>query len=46
MDMFSAIVVAVPLILPISRVFGVQPLHLGIIFLLNLGLGGSRPRSA
>ena len=39
MDMFSAIVVVVPLILPIGAAFGVHPLHLGMIFLINLELG-------
>jgi tripartite ATP-independent transporter DctM subunit len=43
MDIFSAIVVVVPLILPISQVFGVDPLHLGVIFLANLELGYLHP---
>lgn len=43
MDIFSAIVVVVPLILPISRVFGINPLHLGMIFLANLELGYLTP---
>ena len=43
MDIFSAIVVVVRLILPISRVFGIDPLHLGIIFLANLELGYLTP---
>lgn len=43
MDIFSAIVVVVPLILPISQVFGVDPLHLGVIFLANLELGYLTP---
>lgn len=43
MDIFSAIVVVVPLILPISRVFGIDPLHLGMIFLANLELGYLTP---
>ena len=43
MDIFSATVVAVPLILPISRMFGIDPLHLGIIFLVNLELGYLTP---
>ncbi len=43
MDIFSAIVVVVPLILPISRVFGIDPLHLGVIFLANLELGYLTP---
>jgi C4-dicarboxylate transporter, DctM subunit len=43
MDIFSAIVVVVPLIVPISEVFGVHPLHLGMIFLANLELGYLTP---
>ncbi|MFQ5971159.1 MAG: TRAP transporter large permease subunit, partial [Alphaproteobacteria bacterium] len=43
LDIFSAIVVAVPLILPISQVFGIHPLHLGMIFLVNLELGYLTP---
>jgi C4-dicarboxylate transporter DctM subunit len=43
MDIFSAIVVVVPLILPISQVFNIHPLHLGMIFLTNLQLGYLTP---
>ena len=43
MDIFSAIAVVVPLILPVSESFGVHPLHLGIIFLANLELGYLTP---
>lgn len=43
MDIFSAIFVIVPLILPISRTFGIDPVHLGIIFLANLELGYLTP---
>jgi C4-dicarboxylate transporter DctM subunit len=43
MDIFSAIVVIVPLIAPISEHFGVSPVHLGIIFLANLELGFLTP---
>lgn len=43
MDIFSAIVVVVPLILPISKVFDIHPLHLGMIFLANLELGYLTP---
>ncbi|MFC1521136.1 TRAP transporter large permease [Elusimicrobiota bacterium] len=42
-DIFSAIVVVVPLIVPIAMSFGVDPLHLGIIFLVNLEMGYSTP---
>jgi len=43
MDIFSAIMVVVPLILPIALSFGVHPVHLGIIFLANLEVGYSTP---
>ncbi len=43
MDIYSAIAVVVPLILPIAAVFGIHPLHLGIIFLANLELGYLTP---
>jgi tripartite ATP-independent transporter DctM subunit len=43
MDIFSAIMVVVPLIKPIAENFGVDPVHLGIIFLANLGIGYSTP---
>jgi C4-dicarboxylate transporter DctM subunit len=43
MDIFSAILVVVPLIIPIATDFGVDPVHLGIIFLANLGIGYSTP---
>ena len=38
-QMFSAIIIVVPLILPVALQYGVDPLHLGIIFLLNLEIG-------
>ena len=43
MDIFSAIVVVVPLIAPISRAYGIDPYHLGVIFLLNLEVGYLHP---
>jgi len=43
MDIFSAIVVVAPLILPIANQFGVDPVHLGIIMLANLEIGYSTP---
>lgn len=43
MDIFSAIVVVVPLIVPMAAVFGINPIHLGIIFLANLELGYLTP---
>jgi len=43
MDIFSAIMVVVPLIIPIAENFGVDPVHLGIIFLANLEIGYLTP---
>lgn len=43
MDIFSAIAVVVPLILPMGAHFGVDPVHLGVIFLANLELGFLTP---
>ena len=43
MDIFSAIIVVVPLILPIATRYGIDPVHLGIIFLANLEIGYSTP---
>ena len=42
-DIFSALTVVVPLILPIASAYGINPIHLGIIFLANLQIGGSTP---
>jgi C4-dicarboxylate transporter, DctM subunit len=43
MDIFSAIIVVVPLIVPVATHFGVNPYHLGAIFLLNLEIGYLAP---
>ena len=43
MDIFSAIIVVVPLVLPLATRYGVDPVHLGIIFLANLEIGYSTP---
>ena len=43
MDIFSATVVVVPLILPLAQRYGVDPVHLGIIFLANLEIGYLTP---
>jgi C4-dicarboxylate transporter DctM subunit len=43
MDIFSAILVVVPLIIPLGNVFGIHPVHLGIIFLANMELGYLTP---
>lgn len=43
LDIFSALVLIVPLLLPIAVGYGIDPLHLGIIFLANMQLGYSTP---
>jgi TRAP-type C4-dicarboxylate transport system permease large subunit len=43
MDIFSAILVVVPLIIPLGNLFGIHPVHLGIIFLANMELGYLTP---
>ncbi len=42
-DIFSAIVVLAPLVVPMAAAFGVHPVHLGVIFLSNLELGYLTP---
>ena len=43
MGIFSALVVVVPLVTPIAHAYGIDPIHLGIIFLTNLEIGASIP---
>jgi TRAP-type C4-dicarboxylate transport system permease large subunit len=43
MDIFSAILVVVPIITPVALHFGINPIHLGIIFLTNLEIGYNTP---
>jgi tripartite ATP-independent transporter DctM subunit len=43
MDIFSAIIVVAPLVVPVALAFGVDPVHLGIILLANLELGYLTP---
>lgn len=43
LDIFSALVIIVPLILPIAAGYGVHPVHLGIIFLANMQIGYFTP---
>jgi tripartite ATP-independent transporter DctM subunit len=43
MDIFSALIVVVPLIVPVAMGFDVHPVHLGIIFLTNLEIGYLTP---
>ena len=43
MGIFSALVVVVPLLAPLAEAYGIDPIHLGIIFLANLEIGASIP---
>jgi tripartite ATP-independent transporter DctM subunit len=43
MDIFSAIVVVVPLIIPLASVYEINLVHLGVIFIANLELGYLHP---
>lgn len=43
LDIFSALVIVVPLILPIALGYGIDPVHLGIIFLANMQIGYCTP---
>jgi tripartite ATP-independent transporter DctM subunit len=43
MDIFSAILVVLPLIVPLGHAYGIDPVHLGIIFIMNLEVGYLTP---
>lgn len=43
MDIFSAIIIVVPIMVPIALTYGVDPFHLCVIFLVNLEIGYSTP---
>ncbi|MBI5549942.1 MAG: TRAP transporter large permease [Desulfobacterales bacterium] len=43
MDIFSAIVIMVPIIAPVAHSYGIDPFHLGAVFLVNLEIGYSTP---
>jgi TRAP-type C4-dicarboxylate transport system permease large subunit len=43
MDIFSAILIMLPLITPLGEIYGIDPVHLGIIFLINLEVGFLTP---
>jgi tripartite ATP-independent transporter DctM subunit len=43
LDIFSAIVLVVPLILPVAANYGIDPVHLGIVFLAAMQLGYLTP---
>ncbi len=42
-EIFSAIIIVVPIIVPVALQYGVDPIHLGVIFLLNLEIGYMTP---
>jgi tripartite ATP-independent transporter DctM subunit len=43
MDIFSAILIVLPLIVPLGQAYGIDPVHLGIIFIVNLEVGFLTP---
>ncbi|WP_022665758.1 TRAP transporter large permease [Desulfospira joergensenii] len=43
LDIFSAIIIMVPLMLPVALEYGIHPIHLGIIFLANMQIGYFTP---
>ena len=43
MDIFSAILIVLPLIVPLAQIYGIDPVHLGIIFITNLEVGYLTP---
>lgn len=43
MDIYSAILVVAPLVIPMAEVYGINPVHLGVVFLANLQLGYLTP---
>jgi TRAP-type C4-dicarboxylate transport system permease large subunit len=43
MDIYSAILIVVPLIVPVAAAYAIDPIHLGVIFLANMELGYLMP---
>ncbi|MEI7641209.1 MAG: TRAP transporter large permease [bacterium] len=43
LDVFSAVIVVIPLIVPIAKNFGIDPIHMAMIFLTNLEIGYNAP---
>jgi TRAP-type C4-dicarboxylate transport system permease large subunit len=43
MDIFSAILIVLPLVIPLGQAYGIDPVHLGIIFIVNLEVGFLTP---
>jgi len=42
-EIYSAIIIVVPILVPIGIAYGIDPVHLGIIFLVNMELGFLTP---
>jgi len=43
MDVFTAIVIISPLLVPLAQAFSINPVHIGVVFLMNLGVGYLTP---
>ncbi len=43
LDIFSALIIMIPIILPVAVNYGIDPVHLGIIFLANMQIGYFTP---
>jgi len=43
LDIFSALIIVVPLLLPLAAGYGIEPIHLGMIFLANMQIGYCTP---
>ena len=43
LDIYSAVIIMVPLLLPVAVGYGIHPVHLGIVFLANLQIGYFTP---
>ena len=43
LDVFSALIIVVPLLLPLAAGYGIEPIHLGMIFLANMQIGYCTP---
>jgi C4-dicarboxylate transporter DctM subunit len=43
LDIFSALIIMIPLIVPVAMQFGIHPVHLGIVFLANMQIGYFTP---
>lgn len=43
LDIFAALIIIVPLILPVAIEYGIDPIHLGVIFVANMQIGYFTP---